>query len=184
MRYSWRGLPARRPAAISASWQPRPAWPPPHPIRTGGRSQQNTAGGMPGHFLDGFINHTAVFPCSVSQVSPSGGSQLPRHEDAQAACRVAHHSRTEASSQQPWAAAMLEVGHPAPRAFRWLQPWPTPPERARTTCPSCCWTPQCQTPQVITKACGSHYQRNANQNHNEVPLHASQNGCHQKVYKQ
>ena len=28
------------------------------------------------------------------------------------------------------------------------------------------------------------YQRNANQNHNEVPLHASQNGCYQKVYKQ
>ena len=29
-----------------------------------------------------------------------------------------------------------------------------------------------------------HYQRNANQNHNEVPLHASQNGCYPKVYKQ
>ena len=29
----------------------------------------------------------------------------------------------------------------------------------------------------------THYQRNANQNHNEVPFHASQNGCHQKVYK-
>ena len=29
----------------------------------------------------------------------------------------------------------------------------------------------------------THYQRNANQNHNEVPLHASQNG-YQKVYKQ
>ena len=28
------------------------------------------------------------------------------------------------------------------------------------------------------------YQRNANQNHNEVPSHTSQNGCHQKVYKQ
>ena len=26
--------------------------------------------------------------------------------------------------------------------------------------------------------------RNANQNHNEVPSHASQNGCYQKVYKQ
>ena len=24
------------------------------------------------------------------------------------------------------------------------------------------------------------YQRNANQNHNEVPSHAVQNGCHQK----
>ena len=24
----------------------------------------------------------------------------------------------------------------------------------------------------------------ANQNHNEVPSHASQNGCYQKVYKQ
>ena len=30
----------------------------------------------------------------------------------------------------------------------------------------------------------THYQRNANQNLNEVPSHASQNGCHQKVYKQ
>ena len=30
----------------------------------------------------------------------------------------------------------------------------------------------------------THYQRNANQNHNEVPSHASQNGCYQKVYKQ
>ena len=27
-------------------------------------------------------------------------------------------------------------------------------------------------------------QRNANQNHHEVPSHASQNGCYQKVYKQ
>ena len=26
--------------------------------------------------------------------------------------------------------------------------------------------------------------RNANQNHNEVPFHASQNGCNPKVYKQ
>ena len=26
----------------------------------------------------------------------------------------------------------------------------------------------------------THYQRNANQNHNEVPFHAGQNGCHQK----
>ena len=30
----------------------------------------------------------------------------------------------------------------------------------------------------------THYQRNANQNHNEVPSHAGQDGCHQKVYKQ
>ena len=30
----------------------------------------------------------------------------------------------------------------------------------------------------------AHYQRNANKNHNEVPSHTSQNGCHQKVYKQ
>ena len=30
----------------------------------------------------------------------------------------------------------------------------------------------------------THYQRNANQNHNEVPFHTSQNGCYQKVYKQ
>ena len=30
----------------------------------------------------------------------------------------------------------------------------------------------------------THYQRNANQNHNEVPFHASQNVYYQKVYKQ
>ena len=30
----------------------------------------------------------------------------------------------------------------------------------------------------------THYQRNANQNHNEVPSHAGQNDCYQKVYKQ
>ena len=30
----------------------------------------------------------------------------------------------------------------------------------------------------------THYQRNANQNHNEVPSHAGQNSCYQKVYKQ
>ena len=30
----------------------------------------------------------------------------------------------------------------------------------------------------------THYQRNANQNHNEVPFHTSQNGCDSKVYKQ
>ena len=30
----------------------------------------------------------------------------------------------------------------------------------------------------------THYQRNANQNHNEVPFHASQNGCYPNVYKQ
>ena len=29
----------------------------------------------------------------------------------------------------------------------------------------------------------THYQRNANQNHNEVPLHASQDGCYPKVYE-
>ena len=28
-----------------------------------------------------------------------------------------------------------------------------------------------------------HYLRNANQNHNEVPSHASQNGCYQKIDK-
>ena len=28
------------------------------------------------------------------------------------------------------------------------------------------------------------YQRNANQNHNEVTSHAGQNGCYQKAYKQ
>ena len=30
----------------------------------------------------------------------------------------------------------------------------------------------------------AHYQRNANQKHNEVPFHAGQNVCYQKVYKQ
>ena len=30
----------------------------------------------------------------------------------------------------------------------------------------------------------THYQRNTNQNHNEVPFHASQNGYYPKVYKQ
>ena len=30
----------------------------------------------------------------------------------------------------------------------------------------------------------THYQRNANQNHYEVPFHSSQNGCNPKVYKQ
>ena len=30
----------------------------------------------------------------------------------------------------------------------------------------------------------THYQRNANQSHNEVPFHPSQNGGYQKVYKQ
>ena len=30
----------------------------------------------------------------------------------------------------------------------------------------------------------THYQRNANQNHNEAPFHAGQNGRHEKVYKQ
>ena len=30
----------------------------------------------------------------------------------------------------------------------------------------------------------THYQRNANQNHNEVPLHANQDGCYPEVYKQ
>ena len=30
----------------------------------------------------------------------------------------------------------------------------------------------------------THYQKNANQNHNEVSFHASQNGCDPKVYKQ
>ena len=29
----------------------------------------------------------------------------------------------------------------------------------------------------------THYQRNANQNHNEVLFHASQNGFYPKVYK-
>ena len=30
----------------------------------------------------------------------------------------------------------------------------------------------------------THYQRNANQNHNEVPFHTSQKSCDPKVYKQ
>ena len=30
----------------------------------------------------------------------------------------------------------------------------------------------------------AHYQRNANQNHNEVSSHAGQDGCYPKVYKQ
>ena len=30
----------------------------------------------------------------------------------------------------------------------------------------------------------THYQRNTNQNHNEVPSHTGQNGCYQKVNKQ
>ena len=30
----------------------------------------------------------------------------------------------------------------------------------------------------------THYQRNANQDHNEVPFHTRQNGCDPKVYKQ
>ena len=34
------------------------------------------------------------------------------------------------------------------------------------------------------KRCSDAYQRNANQNHNEVPFHASQNVCDPKVYKQ
>ena len=29
----------------------------------------------------------------------------------------------------------------------------------------------------------THYQRNANQDHYEVPFHTSQNGCDPKVYK-
>ena len=29
----------------------------------------------------------------------------------------------------------------------------------------------------------THYQRNANQNHNEIPSHTGQNGCYKKVYK-
>ena len=30
----------------------------------------------------------------------------------------------------------------------------------------------------------THYQRNPNQNHNEVLSHGSQNGCYQKIYEQ
>ena len=30
----------------------------------------------------------------------------------------------------------------------------------------------------------THYQRNENQNPNEVPSYSGQNGCYQKIYKQ
>ena len=30
---------------------------------------------------------------------------------------------------------------------------------------------------------GTHYQRNANQDHSEVPFHASQNGCDERVWR-
>ena len=30
----------------------------------------------------------------------------------------------------------------------------------------------------------THYQRNANQNHNEVPSHAGQSGCYPEIYRQ
>ena len=30
----------------------------------------------------------------------------------------------------------------------------------------------------------THYLRNENKNHNEIPFHASQNDCYSKVYKQ
>ena len=36
----------------------------------------------------------------------------------------------------------------------------------------------------VTDAQHHSFQRNANQNHYEVPFHASQNGCGPKVYKQ
>ena len=35
--------------------------------------------------------------------------------------------------------------------------------------------------QMASKLNITHYQRNANQNHSEVPSHAGQNGCYQKV---
>ena len=34
------------------------------------------------------------------------------------------------------------------------------------------------------KRCSTHYQRNANQNHGEVPSHISQKGCYTKICKQ
>ena len=38
---------------------------------------------------------------------------------------------------------------------------------------------------LIKKILNTTYcKRNANQNHNEVPFHASQNGCYSKVYKE
>ena len=36
----------------------------------------------------------------------------------------------------------------------------------------------------MKRCAASFIMRNANQNHNEVPFHASQNGCYPKVYKQ
>ena len=61
----------------------------------------------------GFINNSVVFPCSVSQISPSGGSQLPCHDDAQAAYTVAHLSRNW--GLQPAAIGGSHLGgHPAP----------------------------------------------------------------------
>ena len=38
--------------------------------------------------------------------------------------------------------------------------------------------------QMANKLNITHYERKANQNHNKVPSHVGQNGCHQKVYKQ
>ena len=36
----------------------------------------------------------------------------------------------------------------------------------------------------VKRCSTTHYQRNANQNHNEVPFHTSQNSYYPKVYKQ
>ena len=37
---------------------------------------------------------------------------------------------------------------------------------------------------IYFKIRSGHYQRNANQSHNEVPSHTGQDGCYPKVYKQ
>ena len=57
-------------------------------------------------------------------------------------------------------------------------------------CPSLCDPMDCSLPGssvhgiLQARILEWHYQRNANQNHSEVPLHASQDGCYPKVYKQ
>ena len=46
------------------------------------------------------------------------------------------------------------------------------------------WCTCVESSLVLLEEGDSHYQRNANQNHNEVPLHTSQNGCDPKICKQ
>ena len=49
--------------------------------------------------------------------------------------------------------------------------------------PMDCSPPGSAVPGIL-QARVAHYWRNANQNYNEVSLHPSQNGHHQKVYEQ